>query len=278
VTSEDAVAAAFAAAVDTFGGLDIVVSNAGIASSAALEDTTLAEWNRNHAILGTGYFLVARESFRVLKHQDAGGSIVFIASKNALVAGKNAAAYSSAKAAELHLARCLAEEGGEDGIRVNTVNPDAVLQGSKIWGSSVARGARRGVQPRPRRARRALPPAQHAQGQHLPRRHRRSRPALRVRAPLGQRAPATCSTSTEACLPLMPANWGRAVVCDRFSPPPCEFSPVPLWCGAVRAPGLRRAPPRGRCGVRRVSVGLRVMSLSLDRTEPACARAAGLRS
>src|SRR3954447_22817911 len=133
VTSEQAVADAFAAAVDAFGGLDIVVSNAGIASSAPLEETTLAEWNRNHAILGTGYFLVAREAFRVLKAQDTGGSIIFVASKNALVAGKNAAAYSSAKAAELHLARCLAEEGGGDGIRVNTVNPDAVLQGSKIW-------------------------------------------------------------------------------------------------------------------------------------------------
>jgi rhamnulose-1-phosphate aldolase/alcohol dehydrogenase len=136
VTSEDAVAAAFAAAVDAFGGVDIVVSNAGIASSASIEETSLAEWNRNHAILGTGYFLVSRESFRTIKQQGVGGSIVFIASKNALVAGKNAAAYSSAKAAELHLARCLAEEGGEDGIRVNTVNPDAVLQGSKIWGSS----------------------------------------------------------------------------------------------------------------------------------------------
>jgi NAD(P)-dependent dehydrogenase (short-subunit alcohol dehydrogenase family) len=136
VTSEDDVAAAFAAAVDAFGGVDIVVSNAGIASSASIEETTLAEWNRNHAILGTGYFLVARESFRTIKQQGVGGALVFIASKNALVAGKNAAAYSSAKAAELHLARCLAEEGGEDGIRVNTVNPDAVLQGSKIWGSS----------------------------------------------------------------------------------------------------------------------------------------------
>jgi rhamnulose-1-phosphate aldolase/alcohol dehydrogenase len=136
VTSEEAVASAFAAAVEQFGGLDIVISNAGIASSASIEETTLAEWNRNHAILVTGYFLVAREAFRVLKQQDVGGSIVFIASKNALVAGKNAAAYSSAKAAELHLARCLAEEGGAEGIRVNTVNPDAVLQGSKIWGSS----------------------------------------------------------------------------------------------------------------------------------------------
>jgi rhamnulose-1-phosphate aldolase/alcohol dehydrogenase len=136
VTSEDAVAGAYAAAIARFGGLDIVVSNAGIASSASIEETTLAEWNRNHAILGTGYFLVAREAFRTLKAQDIGGSIVFIASKNSLVAGRNAAAYSSAKAAELHLARCLAEEGGGDGIRVNTVNPDAVLQGSKIWGSS----------------------------------------------------------------------------------------------------------------------------------------------
>src|SRR4051812_20035049 len=136
VTSEDAVARAYAAAVDAYGGIDIVVSNAGIASSAAIEETTLAEWNRNHAVLGTGYFLVSREAFRVLHAQGTGGSIVFVASKNAVVAGRNAAAYSSAKAAELHLARCLAEEGGAAGIRVNTVNPDAVLQGSKIWGSS----------------------------------------------------------------------------------------------------------------------------------------------
>src|SRR3954465_8377443 len=110
VTSEESVAGAFAAAVRAFGGVDIVVSNAGIASSSSIEETTLGEWQRNPAILGTGYFLVGRESFRVLKQQDTGGSIVFIASKNALVAGKNAAAYSSAKAAELHPARCLAEE------------------------------------------------------------------------------------------------------------------------------------------------------------------------
>jgi len=136
VTSEDSVAAAFGTAVEAFGGVDIVVSNAGVASSAAIEDTTLAEWQRNHAILGTGYFLVARAAFAVLRAQGRGGSVVFVASKNALVAGKNAAAYSSAKAAELHLARCLAEEGGGAGIRVNTVNPDAVLQGSRIWDSS----------------------------------------------------------------------------------------------------------------------------------------------
>ena len=149
VTSEAAVAAAFAAAVERFGGVDIVVSNAGVASSAPIEQTTLAEWERNHAILGTGYFLVARSAFGILREQGRGGSMVFVASKNALVAGKNAAAYSSAKAAELHLARCLAEEGGEDGIRVNTVNPDAVLQGSRIWDSSwrEERAASYGIEP-----------------------------------------------------------------------------------------------------------------------------------
>ncbi|MBB4662004.1 bifunctional aldolase/short-chain dehydrogenase [Conexibacter arvalis] len=136
VTSEQAVEAAYREAVLAYGGVDVVVSNAGIASSAPIEETTVAEWDRNHAILTRGYFLVAREAFKLLRRQATGGSVVFVASKNSLVAGKNASAYSSAKAAELHLARCLAEEGGAAGIRVNTVNPDAVLQGSRIWGSS----------------------------------------------------------------------------------------------------------------------------------------------
>jgi rhamnulose-1-phosphate aldolase/alcohol dehydrogenase len=136
VTSEEAVANAFARAVEAFGGVDILVSNAGIASSAPISETTMAEWQRNQSILVTGYFLVGREAFRVLQQQGTGGAIVFVASKNALVAGPNAAAYSSAKAAELHLARCLAAEGGSSCIRVNTVNPDAVLQGSRIWASS----------------------------------------------------------------------------------------------------------------------------------------------
>jgi NAD(P)-dependent dehydrogenase (short-subunit alcohol dehydrogenase family) len=149
VTSEEEVGEAFGHAVDAFGGVDIVVSNAGIASSASIEETTLAEWNRNQSILATGYFLVAREAFRVLRAQSTGGSVVFVASKNALVAGQNAAAYSSAKAAELHLARCLAEEGGSGGIRVNTVNPDAVLHGSRIWDSSwrEERAAAYGIEP-----------------------------------------------------------------------------------------------------------------------------------
>jgi rhamnulose-1-phosphate aldolase/alcohol dehydrogenase len=133
VTSEDAVDRAYADAAIAFGGVDILVSNAGIASSAPIEETTLDLWNRNMAILSTGYFLVSRAAFRVLKTQGIGGSIVFIASKNGLAASPNASAYCTAKASEIHLARCLALEGAPDGIRVNVVNPDAVLRGSKIW-------------------------------------------------------------------------------------------------------------------------------------------------
>jgi rhamnulose-1-phosphate aldolase/alcohol dehydrogenase len=136
VLDEASVVAAYRAAVLAFGGIDIVVSNAGIASSAPLEETSLELWDRNNDILARGYFLVAREAARVLRAQGMGGSIVFIGSKNALAPGKNAAAYSAAKAASLHLARCLAEELGGDGIRVNTVNPDAVIEGSKIWDSA----------------------------------------------------------------------------------------------------------------------------------------------
>jgi rhamnulose-1-phosphate aldolase/alcohol dehydrogenase len=136
VRREADVAAAFRAAVMAFGGVDIVVSNAGLASSASIEETSVELWDRNHDVLARGYFLVAREAFRVLREQGVGGSIIFVASKNALAPARNASAYATAKAAELHLARCLAEEGGADGIRVNSVNPDAVLQGSKIWDSS----------------------------------------------------------------------------------------------------------------------------------------------
>ncbi len=133
VTDEAAVAAGFASAVVDYGGLDILVSNAGISSSAPIEDTPLAMWERNLDILGKGYFLVSREAFRLFRKQKLGGSVVFIASKNGLAASPNAAAYCTAKAAEIHLARCLALEGAEEGIRVNVVNPDAVLRGSKIW-------------------------------------------------------------------------------------------------------------------------------------------------
>ena len=133
VTSEAAVIESFADTLRQFGGLDIVVSNAGIASASPVEDTSLELWNKNISILATGYFLVAREAFRVMKAQGAGGSIIFVASKNGLAASPGASAYCTAKAAEIHLARCLALEGAPFGIRANTVNPDAVLRGSKIW-------------------------------------------------------------------------------------------------------------------------------------------------
>jgi rhamnulose-1-phosphate aldolase/alcohol dehydrogenase len=133
VTSEPAVEAAFREAVLAYGGIDIIVANAGIASAAPFEDTSLDLWNRNFAILATGYFLSARAGYRIMKEQGLGGSIVFIASKNALAASPGASAYCSAKAAEIHLARCLALEGAPYGVRANTVNPDAVLRGSKIW-------------------------------------------------------------------------------------------------------------------------------------------------
>jgi rhamnulose-1-phosphate aldolase/alcohol dehydrogenase len=132
VTSEEQVQAAFDASALEFGGLDILVANAGIASSAPIEETTVALWRKNYDVLAEGYFLAARAAFPLMRKQK-GGSIVFIGSKNALAATPNASAYASAKAAAVHLARCLALEGADSGIRVNVVNPDAVLQGSTIW-------------------------------------------------------------------------------------------------------------------------------------------------
>jgi rhamnulose-1-phosphate aldolase/alcohol dehydrogenase len=133
VTSEDSVIAAYSQATIEFGGVDILVSNAGIASASPLEDTTLALWNRNQSILATGYFLVGREAFRLMKAQAVGGSMVFIASKNGMVASNQAVAYCAAKAAEIQLSRSFALEGAPLGIRCNVVNPDAVIRGSKIW-------------------------------------------------------------------------------------------------------------------------------------------------
>ncbi|HET6162718.1 MAG TPA: bifunctional rhamnulose-1-phosphate aldolase/short-chain dehydrogenase [Planctomycetota bacterium] len=133
VTKEAEVIAAVQSACADYGGLDVVVCCAGLASAAPFEETSLAIWQKNVDVLLTGYFLFAREGYRVMKTQGLGGSIVFVASKNALAASPQAAAYCTAKAAELHLARCLALEGAEHGIRVNSVNPDAVLRGSKIW-------------------------------------------------------------------------------------------------------------------------------------------------
>jgi rhamnulose-1-phosphate aldolase/alcohol dehydrogenase len=133
VTSERSVGDAAAAAVLHFGGLDILVSNAGIASASPVDETSLATWQRNIDVLTTGYFLVSREALRIMKAQRRGGAVVFVGSKNALVASPGAAAYCTAKAAALHLARCLALEGAPHAIRVNVVNPDAVIRGSRIW-------------------------------------------------------------------------------------------------------------------------------------------------
>lgn len=133
VTDEGAVVASFEEAARAFGGVDIVVSNAGIASASPVEDTSIGLWQKNMDILATGYFLVSREAFRLMQRQNVGGAIIFVASKNGLAASAGASAYCAAKASEIHLARCLALEGAAHGIRVNTVNPDAVLRGSKIW-------------------------------------------------------------------------------------------------------------------------------------------------
>jgi rhamnulose-1-phosphate aldolase/alcohol dehydrogenase len=133
VTSEEAVVQLYRDAAVAYGGIDICVSNAGIASAAPVEDTSLALWQRNMDILSTGYFLVSREAFRMMKAQGTGGSIVFVGSKNAMVASPGASAYCTAKASEIQLARCLALEGAPLGIRANVVNPDAVLRGSRIW-------------------------------------------------------------------------------------------------------------------------------------------------
>lgn len=135
VTDEMDVQAAFDTCAREFGGLDILVANAGIASSAPLEETTTALWKKNYDVLAEGYFLTSRSAWPLLKRMkgQGGASVVFIGSKNAVAAATNAGAYASAKAAANHLARCLALEGAPDGIRVNVVNPDAVIRGSKIW-------------------------------------------------------------------------------------------------------------------------------------------------
>jgi rhamnulose-1-phosphate aldolase/alcohol dehydrogenase len=149
VTQEEQVTAAYAETALFYGGVDIIVNNAGLATSSPFDETSLKEWNLNISVLGTGYFLVAREAFKVMKQQKIGGSMVFIGSKNSIFAGKSVSAYSSAKALEAHLARCIAAEGGEFGIRANTILPDAILQGSAIWNSNWRneRAAAYGIEP-----------------------------------------------------------------------------------------------------------------------------------
>ncbi|WP_435133299.1 bifunctional aldolase/short-chain dehydrogenase [Actinacidiphila sp. bgisy144] len=142
VTSEEQIAASFAQALLAFGGVDLVVNNAGISISKPLLETTAKDWDLQHDIMARGSFLVSREAARVMTEQGMGGDIVYIASKNAVFAGPNNIAYSATKADQAHQVRLLAAELGEYGIRVNGINPDGVVRGSGIfaggWGAQRA--------------------------------------------------------------------------------------------------------------------------------------------
>jgi rhamnulose-1-phosphate aldolase/alcohol dehydrogenase len=135
VGGEKSVQAAFEKCLLAFGGLDIVFSNAGIAKSSPIKNLSLADWELSLRVNATGHFLVARETARVLTRQGLGGSFVLNGTKNVTAPGKDFAAYSAAKAASVQVARILAVEHGEDRIRVNVVNPDAIFEGSKLWES-----------------------------------------------------------------------------------------------------------------------------------------------
>ena len=145
----------------------------------------LADWEKNNAVLAKGVFLVTREAFKVMLAQKLGGSIVTIGSKNALASSAGASAYCAAKAAALHLARCLALEGAPHGIRANVVNPDAVLRGSRIWGGDWRKARAAGMGIDDGELEEAYRAALAAQAQRLSRGHRRGRVLLRQRA-LGQ--------------------------------------------------------------------------------------------
>lgn len=140
VTQPESIAEALKQGILQFGGVDIVVNCAGLSISKPLEDHTLADWNILQDVLVKGQFLVSQESVKIMRKQALDGDIVNIASKNALFAGPNNVGYGTAKAAQAHMSRLLAAELGKDKIRVNTVNPDAVLRGSKIWEGDWAEG------------------------------------------------------------------------------------------------------------------------------------------
>ena len=135
VTDEDAIAAAIAAANLAFGGIDIVVNNAGISISKSLVETTVQDWDLQHDIMARGSFLVSREATKAMFAQKLGGDIIYISSKNSVFAGPNNIAYGSTKADQAHQVRLLAAELGEHGIRVNGINPDGVVKGSGIFSS-----------------------------------------------------------------------------------------------------------------------------------------------
>jgi rhamnulose-1-phosphate aldolase/alcohol dehydrogenase len=133
VADEQEVERAFDETIRAYGGLDVVVSNAGISSFGSLDTLPVADWDRSFAVNARGHFLVARAAMRILEQQGLGGSIVFNASKNVTAPGKEFGAYSVSKAAEAQLCRIVALEGGEHGIRANMLNPDAIFGGSRFW-------------------------------------------------------------------------------------------------------------------------------------------------
>ena len=142
VTDETEIAAALQRAVLAFGGVDLIVNNAGLSISRPLVETTAADWDLQHDVMARGSFLVARDAARIMIEQGMGGDIVYIVSKNAVFAGPNNIAYGAAKADQSHQVRLLAAELGADGIRVNGINPDGVVRGSGIfaggWGAQRA--------------------------------------------------------------------------------------------------------------------------------------------
>ncbi|HKP76208.1 MAG TPA: SDR family oxidoreductase, partial [Longimicrobiaceae bacterium] len=148
VTRDADVATAFEAAALQFGGVDVVVSNAGMAHCAPIEALEVGDWERSLAVNATGHFLVTRAALRHFRRQGTGGAIVFVATKNVTAPGKDFAAYSASKAAEAQLARVAAIEGGPLGVRVNMVNPDAIFAGSTLWdGIRGGRARAYGVEP-----------------------------------------------------------------------------------------------------------------------------------
>ncbi len=140
VTNPESIEHALESASLSFGGVDIIVNNAGISLSKPINDHTVADWDKIYDILVKGQFLVSRESVEVMRKQGFGGDIVNIVSKNAVVAGPNNLAYGSAKAAQAHASRLMASELGADKIRVNMINPDAVIADSNIWAGGWAEG------------------------------------------------------------------------------------------------------------------------------------------
>jgi rhamnulose-1-phosphate aldolase/alcohol dehydrogenase len=140
VTKNDSIEKAFANAVLAFGGVDIIVNNAGISISKSITEHSIEDWDKLYDILVKGQFLVTKFGVEIMRKQNIGGDIINIVSKNSVVAGPNNAGYGSAKAAQAHLSRLLAAELGADKIRVNTVNPDAVISDSNIWAGGWAEG------------------------------------------------------------------------------------------------------------------------------------------